>query len=152
MNKVGTIIQKVAIIRPNFEQNVSIPIQEMRKHIKDGRFILLPQSEEKEEIVVLNISDFYAYTLCKKRGYSYQVVSLNEGNCTLGEEGYHVKSDDIQFTIPSLLVRGIESNLENMIQARFIHDASSEIEFSMNVGMSPYIHRNAIYKGLLNQS
>lgn len=149
MNIVGTIIQKVALIRPNNEQNVSV--QEMRKHIKDAGFILLPQGTENDEIVALNISDPYACMICKRGGYSYQVVSLDEGNCTLDENGYQVKSDDIQITIPSLLVRGIESNLENMMLSQLIHDASEEIQFSMGkVGMSPYLHRKAIYRGLLN--
>lgn len=154
MNKknVHNIIQKVAIIRGNGEGQSFQPM-ELRHHISQGGFVMLDDGREESDIVVLNMSELYAQMTCRKMGYDYMVSSIQDGDILERENGFVVNVRGQEVEIPHSVVEQIGENLSSMSlrQLGSVSDISEEIAFTMNrVGMSPYLHRKAIYKGLYN--
>lgn len=154
MNKknVHNIIQKVAIIRGNGEGQSFQPM-DMRRHIRQGGFVMLDDGREESDIVVLNMSELYAQMTCRKMGYDYMVSSIQDGDILERENGFVVNVRGQEVEIPHSVVEQIGENLSSMSmkQPGSVSDISEEIAFTMNrVGMSPYLHRKAIYKGLYN--
>lgn len=154
MNKknVHNIIQKVAIIRGNGEGQSFQPM-DMRRHIRQGGFVTLDDGKDESDIIVLNMSELYAHMTCKNRGYGYMVSSIQDGDILERENSFVVNVGGKSVEIPHSVVERIGENISSMSlsQPGSASDITEEIAFTMNrVGMSSYLHRKAIYKGLYN--